>query len=252
VLLRKGSGVFVRAGAPTTLPEAGSLDGMIRLALHAAFRKGYSGVQIRSAVERWLRAVPPERIVVIDPSREMAELLAHELKRGIPVEHVACGSLEDLGRNPALLAGALTLCLPYHVEAITRICPDSAVEVVNLEVQPADREAILDLPTGSVALVVTHSPTVVPFASVLLRSLRGDEVLVEARLASATREWRRLLPAADLVFADALCAEAVRREKPRRFREVRILNDQMVARLREALTVVVPVSDAAPRTRAGR
>ena len=244
VLLRKGSGVFVRAGGPTALPEAGSLDGMIRLALHAAFRKGYSGVHIRAAVERWLRAVPPERVVVVDPSREMAELLAHELKTSVPLDHVAHCSLEDLGRDPSLLSGALALCLPYHVETVTRLCPDAAVEVVNLEMQPADRAAILELPVGAVALVVTHSPTVVPFASILLRSLRGDEVLVEARLLSAVREWSRLLSAADLVLADALSAAAVKRQKPRRFREVRILNDQMVTRLREALAVVVPQSEA--------
>jgi hypothetical protein len=125
------------------------------------------------------------------------------------------------------------------------------VEVVNLEVQQADRAAILALPAGSFALVVTHSPTVLPFASVLLRSLRGDEVLVEARLCSATREWRRLLPGADLVFADSLSADAVRRHKPRRFREVQILSDAMVQRLREALTVVVPMAGEAGRL-AGR
>jgi DNA-binding transcriptional regulator YhcF (GntR family) len=240
VLLRKGSGVFVRAGGPKALPEAASLDGMIRLALHAAFRKGYSGVNIRAAVERWLRAGPPERVVVVDPSREMAELLAHELKLSIPIDHVAHCSLEALGRDPALLSGALALCLPYHVESITRLCPDAALEVVNLEIQPADRAAVLALPAGAVALVVTHSPTVLPFASILLRSLRGDEVLVEARLSTAVREWSRLLSVADLVFADVLAADAVKRHKPRRFREVRILNDQVVTRLREALTVVVP------------
>jgi DNA-binding transcriptional regulator YhcF (GntR family) len=247
VRLRKGSGVFVRAGGPTAVPDAGSLDGMIRLALHAAFRKGYSGVHIRAAVERWLRAVPPERVVVVDSSREMAELLAHELRLAIPVSHVAHCSLEDLGREPGLLAGALALCLPYHVLSIAQVCPDAAVEVVNLEVQPADRAAILDLPAGAVVLVVTHSPRVVQFASILLRSLRGDEVLVEAHLLSAVREWGRLLPAADLVFADVLSAESVKRLKPRRLREVRILNDQVVTRLRDALTVVVPFVEASAR-----
>jgi GntR family transcriptional regulator len=245
VLLRKGSGVFVRAGGPVAPPDAGSLDGMIRLALHSAFRKGYSGAHIRAAVERWLRAVPPERVVVVDPSRDMAELLAHELRLSVPVGHVAHCSLEDLSRDPSLLAGALVLCLPYHVASITERCPDAAVEVVNLEIQPADRAAILELPAGAVALVVTHSPTVVPFASTLIRSLRGDEILVEARLLSAVREWSRLLSVADIVFADALAAEAVKRQKPRRFREVRILNDQVVKRLREALTVVVPLAEEA-------
>ena len=41
----------------SALPEAKGLDEMIRLALHAAFRKGFSGSDIRSAVERWLAAV---------------------------------------------------------------------------------------------------------------------------------------------------------------------------------------------------
>jgi DNA-binding transcriptional regulator YhcF (GntR family) len=240
VLLKKGSGVFVRAGGPTTVPEAKSLDGMIRLALHAAYRRGHSGSQIRAAVERWLRAVPPERVVVIDPAIEMAELVAAELRQSLPVGHVGHASLDDLARDPGLLTGALALCLPYHVEAVTRLAPDAAVEVLNLEVHAADRQAILRLAAGSVVLVVTHSPTVIPFASVFLRSLRGDETLVEARLLSAAREWRRLLPAADLVFADVLAAPVVRRYKPRRFREVRILNDPVVARLREALTFVVP------------
>lgn len=240
VLLKKGSGVFVRAGGPTAVPEAKSLDGMIRLALHAAFRRGHSGSQIRAAVERWLRAVPPDRVVVIDPAPEMAELVAAELRESLAVAKVAHAALDDLGRNPGALTGALALCLPYHVDAVTRLVPDAAVEILNLEVQSADREAILRLPPGSVVLVVTHSPTVIPFASVFLRSLRGDEILVEARLAKATKEWRRLLPAADLVFADVVAAPAVRRHKPRRFREVRILNGPVVARLKEALNFVVP------------
>jgi hypothetical protein len=181
-------------------------------------------------------------VVVVDPSREMAELLAHELKLSIPIDHVAHCSLEALGRDPALLSGALALCLPYHVESITRLCPDAALEVVNLEIQPADRAAVVDLPMGAVVLVVTHSPTVLPFASIFLRSLRGDEVLVEARLSTAVREWTRLLSVADLVFADVLSAAAVKRHKPRRFREVRILNDEVVTRLRDALTVVVPLA----------
>ncbi|HET6896892.1 MAG TPA: GntR family transcriptional regulator, partial [Vicinamibacteria bacterium] len=86
VELQRGSGVFVRRAGVSQLPEAKGLDEMIRLALHAAFRKGFSGSDIRSAVERWLAASPPDRVVVVDPSPEMGELLVHELKMllGIP------------------------------------------------------------------------------------------------------------------------------------------------------------------------
>ena len=64
---------------------------------------------------------------------------------------------------------------------------------------------------------------------------RGDELLVEARLVSRRAEWRRLLPAADLVLADALSAGVVREARPRRLRELRILGDADLARVRKSL-----------------
>ncbi|HEX9204259.1 MAG TPA: GntR family transcriptional regulator [Vicinamibacteria bacterium] len=242
VELRRGAGVFVRRGAPTALPEARGLDEMIRLALSAAFRKGHSGVEIKAAVERWLKAAPPERVVVVDPSPEMAELVAHEVRSVLPIPVAGCGLL-DLAREPGLLSGALALTLPYHASAVTRHVAGAAVDVIHLEFPQKDREAVLDLPPGSTILVVSHSPTVLPFASVLLRTLRGDEVLVEARLARNPKEWRRLVPAADLVFADALAVEAVKKARPRRLREFRVLTQPALGRLRGVLSVVVPRGD---------
>ena len=82
-----------------------------------------------------------------------------------------------------------------------------------------------------------------PFASVLVRSLRGDDVLVESRLLADAHEWQRLLRAADAVFADALAYEAVKKAKPRRLREIRFLPPHGLARLREAPSNVVPRSE---------
>lgn len=243
--LRRGSGVFVGHRHPSAFQEARDLDEMIRLALQAATGRGYSGAEIRSAVERWLRAAPPERVVVVDPSPEMAELVAHELRQALAIPASSC-ALSELARQGDLLSGALVLSLPYHTDAVSRLAPAAAHEVFTLEVAKEDRRAILSLPQGSLVLVVSHSPTVLPFASVLLRSLRGDEVLVEARLLSAGREWRRLLPAADLVFADALSVEAVRRSRARKIREYRVLTEAALARLRKAIEVVVPRLAAGP------
>jgi len=242
VELRRGAGVFVRKGGPAALAEARGLDEMIRLALSAAFRKGHSGVEIKAAVERWLKAAPAERVVVVDPSPEMAELVAHEVRSVLPIPVAGCGLL-DLAREPGLLSGALALTLPYHAAAVARHVPGAAVEVIHLEFPVKDREAVLRLPAGSTILVVSHSPTVLPFASVLLRTLRGDEVLVETRLARNAKEWRRLVPAADLVFADALAVEAVKKVRPRRMREFRVLTQPALARLGTVLSVVVPRGD---------
>ena len=245
VELQRGSGVFVRRAGATALPEAKGLDEMIRLALHAAFRKGFSGAEIRAAVERWLAAAPPDRVVVVDPSPEMGQLLVHELKHLLRIPASSC-TVEDVARNPACVAGALTLVLPYHVAAVSALAPEASVEAVTLEVSEPDRAAVAALKEGSIVLFVSHSPTVLPFASVFLRSLRGDEVLVETRLLSAAREWKRLVKIADLVFADSLSSATVRAAGARHLREIRVVQLSSLERLRDALTIVVPRGDRRP------
>ncbi len=239
VELRRGSGVFVRRAGPSVLSEARGLDEMIRLALHAAFRQGYSGTQIRGAVERWLAAAPPERLLVVDPSKEMAELIAFELHQVLRLPAHAA-TPEDLASDPGLLAGALALVLPYHLEKVRRLVPQAPVEELTLEVSKDDRAATEALPAGSIVLIVSHSPTVLPFATAFVQSLRGDELLTEARTLTASREWKRLLRVADLVFADALSMDSVRRARPRRLRELRIISEAALWQLKDALTIVAP------------
>jgi len=246
--LRRGSGVFVRGGGPRALTEADGLDEMIRFALHAAFAKGFGGTEVRAAVERWLAAVPPDRVVVIDPSREMSEIMMREVREGLGIP-AASATFEDLARDPGLLSGALAVVLPYHEATVSQMAPGAALEVVHLEVSAPDRDAINALPAGAIVLVVSHASTVLPFASVFLRSLRGDDIHVEARLLSATREWRRLVAAADFVLADVVAHPAVRAARPRRLREVRMLSASALGRLQEALRVVVPRGESRPRGR---
>lgn len=243
--LRAGSGVFVRSAGPKQPQDARDLDEMIRLSLHMALER-YSGVEVRAAVLRWLQGEPPGRILAIDASREMGELLARELQDALGIPSSFC-SVAELEERPDRLTGSLAVTLPYHLERVRKIVPGAAVEGVNLEVSPEDRQAVLALPPGSIALVVSHSPTVLPFASVLVRSLRGDEVLVEARLLQATTEWQRLLRAADMVFADAIAFEIVKRARPRRLREVRFLPPAALERLRTVLAVVVPAGKSRGR-----
>jgi len=241
VELRRGAGVFVRSAEPSSLQEARGLDEMIRMALEIAFQKGYSGPEIRAAVERWLVAVPPERVLVVDPAREMGELLVHEIRQSLE-GGVSSRSLEEVAAEPGLLSGALTLALPYHVETLRRLAPAAAIEALTLCVSEQDRETISALPSGSVVLVVSHAPTVIPFASVFLKSLRGDDAVVEARLLSDSEGWLRLIPAADVVLADTLSAEVVRRARPRRLQVFQLVPATVLDRLREALTrVVAPV-----------
>ena len=234
VELRRGAGVYVRSGAPAALEDARGLDELIRLALSAAFRKGHSGGEIRAAVERWLRAAPPERVVVVDPRRETLDLVTHEIRDGIGVPAAGC-TLAELEREPGLAAGALLVALPYHSAKVARAAPGVPVETIRVSASDENEKAVLGLPAGSTVLLVSGSPIVLQIAQGLISGLRGDELLIEGRLVSRRAEWRRLVPAADLVFADALAAPAVREARPRRLREMRLVGEHDMVRVRKAL-----------------
>jgi GntR family transcriptional regulator len=254
VQMRRGAGVFVRDAGATSLEAAQGLDEILAVALRAALRRGFAPADIRATVERWLAAAPPARVVTVDPSGAMAELLAAEVRPALTLPVEARGLREVLA-SPALLEGALTVCLPYHVAALRRAAPRAAVFRVKLEV-PAFREAILGLPKGAIALVVSHSETVLPFATTLIRSLRGDEVLVEARAEGDGRGWRRLLPAADVVFADVLAASAVAARRPRRLEAIQVLQGdelrQLAAAARGSAAAAADGAGAPPAAKGAR
>jgi len=238
VELRRGAGVYVRAGVPAALDEARGLDEMVRLALSAAFRKGHSGSEIRAAVERWLRAAPPERVVLVDPQRETLDLVAHEIRTALGVPASGC-TVEELERDPSLASGALLLALPYHAGKAAKAAPAATLETVHVEASTEEQKIVRSVPAGATVLVVSASPILLKFAAAFVNGMRGDEVLVETRLLSRRAEWRRLVPVADVVFADALAAPAVREARPRRLREVRLLGEKDLARVRKALNLAV-------------
>jgi GntR family transcriptional regulator len=239
VQLLRGSGVFVRGGGPQNLPDARGLDEMIRLALHTAFARGFTGDEIRAAVERWLAAAPPDRVVVVDPSPEMGELLVHEIRQALGMAATSC-TIEDVQRDPGRLSGALAVVLPFHLGDLRRLVQGVAMEVLHLELSERERRTIVSLPAGTIALVVSHTQAILPFAQTLLHSIRGDDLVVQTHTLAEGREWRRVARAADVVFADALSVDAVRRVHPRRLGEFRLVSGSALERLREAVTVVVP------------
>lgn len=250
VELKRGAGVFVRAGVPATLGEARGLDEMIRLALRTAFRKGYTAPEIRAAVERWLKAAPAERVMVVDPRAETIEIMAHEVREALGVPASGC-TLEELEAEPALLSGALALVVPYHADKVARLVPGAAVQVVHLELSSEDQELLGALPPGATILLVSRSELVLSFAAALIGGLRGDELLVETRHLSRRAEWQRLVPAADLVVVDVLAAAAVRRTRPKRLHELRLLGDAALARVRRSLSAIVPTVSDGPEPGTG-
>jgi DNA-binding transcriptional regulator YhcF (GntR family) len=232
---RQGSGVYVRSHGPRTLEDATGLDEMIRMALQAAFRRGFQAEEIRSAVARWLSASSVDRVLVVDVEREMADLLVHELASVIetPVQGI---TIDELTADPQRAAGAVLAAHRYHVGRIARRL--AGVPIVALNIQALDvRDAVRKLPAGSLIVVVSHSAALLPIATVLLHTMRDGDITVEGRVRTDTRDWRPLVRGSEFVLADMLSFPAVRTFSPRRVTEFRIIAPESIERLRTALAL---------------
>jgi DNA-binding transcriptional regulator YhcF (GntR family) len=241
---RPGSGVFVRSHGPRALEEATDLDEMIRMALQAAFKRGFQAEEIRTAVARWLAASTVDRVLVVDVEREMAELLVNELAAVLktPVQGI---TIDELTADPTRAAGAVLAAHRYHVGRIARLL--AGVPVVALNIQAPDvRDAVRKLPVGSLVVVVSHSPALLPIATVLLQTMRDGDVTVEGRVRTDVRDWRPLVRGSEFVLADVMSFPLVRPVSPRRVHEFRIIASESIERLRTALALGQGSADAAP------
>jgi DNA-binding transcriptional regulator YhcF (GntR family) len=245
---RQGSGIFVCTHAPRSLDEARGLDEMIRMALQAAFRRGFTAAEVRGAVARWLAASPIDRVLVVDAERELAELLMAELARDLELP-VRPMTIDELSQAPEQAAGALIVAHRYHAGRIGRLLPGAPIEPLNIQMPEEVRKGTARLPAGSMILMVSHSPALLPIGFALLQSMRGDELVVEARLRSAAKEWKPLLRSADLVVADVVSYPSVKEQTSRRVHEVRVVAAESIARVLGNLGTVSPGFEAADDAR---
>jgi GntR family transcriptional regulator len=246
---RQGSGVYCSSEAPKDLEEARGLDEMIRMALQAAFRRGHSGAEIRNAVERWLAAAPPDRVLVVDVERELADLITAELSAVLSVQLVSA-TVEDMRKAPESARGAFVITTRHYVAELKRLLPGVPVEPVYLQMAPNVKEALRRLPSGALFVTVSHSHLVLNMASVLAHTQRGDEIIIEHRPLSRPREWRALARGADLVFADALSYPIVHPVRPERVQLFKTIEPDCIERLRDALSIVLPRYPHAAETKA--
>jgi DNA-binding transcriptional regulator YhcF (GntR family) len=236
---RQGSGVFLSSEAPKGLEDARGLDEMIRMALQAAFSRGFSGADIRVAVERWLAAAPPDRVLVADLEIELAELIAAELKDLVSTP-VGIDTIDALRAAPERASGAMVVASRHHIGTLKRLLPGVPVEPVPLVVSKVVTQGLQRLPEGALFLAVSHSPVLLEMAAVLANTQRGDEIIVETRPLNKAREWRALARGADLIFADVLSYPVVHPVRPERVREFRVIDEGHLERLRDNLQVVLP------------
>jgi GntR family transcriptional regulator len=234
---RHGVCVFVNpAYSPDGSPPS-ALDGQVYTALRSVVAQGNSGALVRAQVDHWLRDAKPDAIVVFDPVREMAQLLAHELQDATGMKASALTPADFEHGRPQGLAQAVVVTLPYQVKSLSRFLPLAAFEVLTVHIPFPIQRAIETLPSDAMLLVVSTSQVVLKFARDLIHGLRGDDILLELHHLDSAARWQALLGVADLVITDALSNQAVTSVGHPRVMEARLVKPHAIERVRDLATL---------------
>lgn len=232
VVVRSGSGVFVEPRARRTALQP-TVAEKLRAAVEEAVASGLSTADIQAAVARFADPDEPECVLVVDPSREMGAVYASEIREAIGGE-VRVATLDDLDADPKLGAGLVVAVLPYHVGRVEGVASLGRLVVFTLSVPSAESVVPVGISSGMV-LVVSESRLFLSFARVSLKSNLPDDFEIETCLLEDERQWRRFLPASDVVVADVVSAPRLVRAGARRLTRLKLLSEDSIERLKDAL-----------------
>src|ERR1044072_3571361 len=99
VEFRKGSGVYVRElTTATQIDSTLELDRLISNLFQTARAKGFAMREIAARVRHWLEAQPPDHFLLIEPDRELREILAAEIRQGTAFRVVGA-NIEESAKN---------------------------------------------------------------------------------------------------------------------------------------------------------
>jgi DNA-binding transcriptional regulator YhcF (GntR family) len=233
----RGSGLYVRRGTPSETTSRPELEEMLRSALRGALHLGLTPKEIRKGVERWLATPPPSHVVVLETNEETAVLLEAEVRSWVDVP--VSTRLLEVALREGVPSNALAVTWPVHIETV-RPSVAGALVALTLEIPADGLRLVKALPKGALVLVVSRSMRVLRYTRWVIDSTRGDDLIVNGHLLSEAAEWRAAAPAADVVFADALSVDALRRVAGRRVHEYRLLSEESRATIHQHLAFPIP------------
>jgi len=198
---RRGSGVYVRSKVEAARTPEQILDGHIAGFFRAVWELKLPSDVVRARVAEWLAAPPPDHFLLIDPDKELREILLTELRGTTAVPVVGAGVEED--GLAELLVGAIPVCRPSKAPMVRGFLP-AGVELVTLPIRSAQvwLTPWLPAPAGHLIAVVSHWPEFLEIARTMLiaAGLPAEALLLrDARQA----RWRRGLEQATVLLCDA-------------------------------------------------
>jgi DNA-binding transcriptional regulator YhcF (GntR family) len=203
---RRGSGVYVRPDRAAPSTPAQLLDHHIAGFFRAARELNLPAAEVRARVAEWLRAPPPDHLLLIDPDPELRRILLTEIGQAtsFPVREA---TPEDCARAEMLL-GAVPLCRPSKTTLVRGLLP-AGIELVTLQIRSANAwlSPWLPAPQGHLIGIASRWPEFLATARTMLIAAGIPADALVFRDARQPR-WRQGLELATAVLCDAHTAAA--------------------------------------------
>ena len=202
--VRQGSGAKVAGKSPSDLVNKKiGLDQLFNDFLSRMSEHGYSQSDLNKCLDAVANRKPVKRLLVVDRNQDFHQLLVKELKPHFSLPVDTC-TVDELISNRGFLEGSLIVTSLYHLFAFQHVVTDpTRLVVCNIEPGSAELDSINALPTSSLVLLVSGSPTMLAMATKLLAARRGEEIAVRSVLTSDEKELNYMINHADLIICDS-------------------------------------------------
>ena len=207
VEFRKGSGVYVRPQNIEKLDGKLALDDLIARFLRSTRGLGYSLVEIQAAFRRSFALQPPDHFLLIEPDKELREILGAEIKQVTNCKVV--GASPDELADTTVVTGAVPVVLYGHAKDVReRLDANSDLLVIHsASVVESMRGQTRPTPDSLVA-IVSRWPEFLRWARTMLVAAGLDPDALSFRDARQ-RGWEKGLRSAAFVITDSLMAPRI-------------------------------------------
>lgn len=202
--VRQGSGARVASASssPRVWDSGKGIDSLLRMFLAQAADKGFSRQDVEQKLRRALEKKAVKRILVVDRNKDFHKLLLAELQPhfSLPVEPM---THEELGDQMEMLEDSLVVTSLYHIFPLQNFPVDpTRLVVCNIEPGREQMEVINTVPTGSIIMLVSVSPTLLKMARNVGAALRGEDVAIRTVLLDERQEVEYMLQHVKAVICD--------------------------------------------------